>query len=96
MRHWPDMSENLRMSQGDLMWEDVSMALVDFVCMAKHDADPVIDDGRTLAVCGQLNAYCARGATDNHDWVRVPTTPLGEITTGVMEERPPEPARPRH
>lgn len=77
------------------MCGDVANALVDFVCMAKHDADPVIADGQTLAACGQLNAYCARGAAENHEWVRVPTTPLGEITTGRMEERPPEPARPR-
>ena len=74
---------------------DAANALVDFVCMAKHDEDQVIADSHTLAVCGQLNAYCARGAAENHHWVRVPTTRLGEITTGVMEERPPEPARPR-
>lgn len=63
--------------------------------MAKHNGDPVNGDGHTLAYC-QLNAYCARGGAENHEWVRVPTTPLGEITTGIMEERPPEPARPRH
>lgn len=63
--------------------------------MAKHDADPVNGDGNTLGAYCQLNAYCARGAAENHEWVRVPTTPLGEITTGVMEERPPEPVRPR-
>jgi hypothetical protein len=62
--------------------------------MAKHHADAVID-GHDLASCGELNAYCPRGAADNHEWVRVPTTPLGEITTGIMEERPPQPARPR-
>jgi hypothetical protein len=74
---------------------DRSAALVDFVCMAKHDGEPVRANGHTLALCGELNAYCARGAAANHEWVRVPQTPLGEITTGIMEERPPEPARRR-
>ena len=72
-----------------------SAALVDFVCMAKHGADSVKANSHTLAICGQLNAYCPRGAAENHEWVRVPSTPLTEITTGIMEERPPEPAHPR-
>jgi hypothetical protein len=88
------MTDNFGMSDGDLMWGDVANALVDFVCMAKHDADP-IGDAPALALYCQLNAYCARGAEENHEWVRVPTTLLGEITTGRMEERPPDPARPR-
>ena len=83
------------MSDGELMRRDVSAALVDFVCMAKHAADMVNGDGHTLVAYRQLNAYCARGAEQDHEWVRVPTTKLGEITTGLMEERPPEPARPR-
>jgi hypothetical protein len=58
-------------------------------------------DGYTLALHSQLRAYCARGAAQNHEWVRVPATPVDQITTGVMEERPPEPASaldrmPRH
>jgi len=83
------------MSDAELMCGAAAAALVDFVCMAKHGADPVDRDGQTLAAYRQLNAYCARGADKNHEWVRVPTTPLGEITTGLMEERPPEPAGPR-
>ena len=83
------------MSDRELMCGGASSALVDFVCMAKHGADTVMSDGHTLAAYCQLNAYCARGAVANHEWVRVPTTPLSEITTGLMEERPPEPARPR-
>ena len=83
------------MSDGDLMCRGASSALVDFVCMAKHGSDAVNGDGHTLAAYCQLNAYCARGASRNHEWVRVPTTRLGDITTGLMEERPPEPARPR-
>jgi hypothetical protein len=90
------MTDNRRVSDGDLRYGDGSTALVDFVCMAKHSVDLGIRDGHTLAAYRQLNAYCARGATENHEWVRVPTTPLGEITTGRMEERPPDPARPRH
>jgi hypothetical protein len=74
---------------------DRSAALVHFVCMATHGADSVKANSHTLAHCGHLNAYCARGATENHEWVRVPSTPLREITTGIMEDRPPEPARPR-
>ena len=62
--------------------------------MAKHKADAVNADGYSVALRGQLNAYCARGADMNHEWIRVPCTPIDEITTGLMEERPPEPARP--
>jgi hypothetical protein len=87
------MTDNLRVSDGDLMGRNGSTALVDYVCMAKHSAVRV--SGHTLATYCQLNAYCARGAAAEHEWVRVPTTPLGEITTGRMEDRPPEPARPR-
>jgi hypothetical protein len=77
----------------DLVLGNGPAALVDFVCMAKHNADPANADG--LVLLRQLKGYCARGAAENHEWVRVPPTPLGEITTGLMEERPPEPARPR-
>ena len=83
------------MGNKDLVLGD-GPALVEFVCMAKHNADPLNADGHTLAVFSQLKGYCARGASENHEWVRVPPTPLDEITTGVMEERPPEPARPRN
>ena len=62
--------------------------------MAKHKADAVNADGYSVALRGQLNAYCARGADMNHEWIRVPCTPIDEITTGLMEERPPAPARP--
>ena len=67
--------------------------LIDFVCMAKHKTDAVNAVGYSVALRGQLNAYCARGADTNHEWIRVPRTPIDEITTGLMEERPPEPAR---
>lgn len=85
----------IRMGNGDLALRDGSAALVEFVCMAKHTADPLNADGHTLAFRDQLRAYCARGAHQNHEWIRVPPTPLDEITTGIMEERPPEPASPR-
>jgi hypothetical protein len=76
---------------GDLGLRKRSLVLVDFVCMAKHRTDAVNADGHTLALRGQLNAYCARGADKNHEWIRVPSTPVDEITTGLTEERPPEP-----
>jgi hypothetical protein len=52
-------------------------------------------DGYTLTVRKDLPAYCARGADLNHEWVRVPPTPLDAITIGMMEDRPPEPASAR-
>lgn len=72
-----------------------STALVEFVCMAKHKADRLNADGYTLALRSQLAAYCARGAEQNHEWIRVPPTPLDEITVGKIEDRPPEPGGPR-
>jgi len=89
------MMENIGVSDGNLATRDGSAALVEFVCMAKHNSDPVNAVGHALAIRSQLRAFCARGAAENHEWVRVPPTPLEEITTGKMEERPPEPARPR-
>lgn len=89
------MRDNVRMGNKDLVLGDGPAALVEFVCMDKHNADPVNADGHTLAFLSHRTGYCASGAAENHEWVRVPPTPLGEITTGVMEERPPEPARPR-
>ena len=84
--------DNMRVGDGDLALRNRAVVLVDFVCMAKHKADTV-NAGGTTAVRSQLNAYCARGADKNHEWIRVPPTPLHEITTGLMEERPPEPAQ---
>ena len=84
------------MRETDLALGNGSAALVEFVCMAKHNGDPVNASGHTLAHLSQLKGYCARGVAENHEWVRVPPTPLGEITTGLREERPPEPARPRY
>jgi hypothetical protein len=77
---------------GDLALRN-STVLVDFVCMAKHKTDAVDPDG-TIMVRSELNAFCARGGDKNHEWIRVPSTPIDEITTGLMEARPPEPARP--
>ncbi len=79
-----------RVGDGELALRDRSAQLVEFVCMAKHAAD-VFGGSRTLLLRGQLAAYCARGADQNHEWIRVPPTPANEITTGIMEERPPEP-----
>ena len=83
------------MGDGERALRDGSAELVEFVCMAKHVADP--SRARyTLEQPHDLTAYCPRGADENHDWVRVPPTPVSEITTGNMEERPPEPATRRH
>jgi len=84
-------ADNMRVGDGDAALPNRVVVLVDFVCMAKHKADAVNGDG-TISVRNLLNAFCARGADKNHEWIRVPPTPLHEITTGLMEERPPEPA----
>ena len=78
------------MGDGDVTRDDPAM-LVEFVCLAKHRDDPTNADGYTLEKRAQLVAYCARGADRNHEWIRVPATPLGDITIGRMEDRPPEP-----
>jgi hypothetical protein len=76
---------------GDSATGDKAAVLVEFVCLAKHKADSVNADGYTVTTRGQMMGYCARGAAQNHEWVRVPPTPLDEITIGMMEDRPPEP-----
>ena len=90
------MMKNIRMGDGDLALREGSAALVEFVCIAKHKADPMSADGYTLAIRSQLRAYCARSADQNHEWIRVPPTLLDEITTGKMDDRPPEPGGPRN
>ena len=62
---------------------------IDFVCLAKHRADPQSDGDYALAAHAGGIGYCARSAARNHEWVRVPMTPLGQITIGLKEERPP-------
>ncbi len=89
------MTDNIGMRDGELLLQVGSAALVEFVCVAKHKVDPMNADGYTLTIRSQLSAYCARGADQNHEWVRVPPTPLDAITIGKMEDRPPEPASPR-
>jgi hypothetical protein len=84
------MVDNIRVGNGDLALGNGAV-LIDFVCMAKHKADAVNADAYTIAPHRQLSAYCARGAEANHEWVRVPSTPIEEITTGLTEERPPQP-----
>jgi hypothetical protein len=88
--------DNTGVGDGDLALRDGSTELVEFVCTAKHKADPMNAAGYSLAIRSQLRAYCARGADQNHEWARVPPTPLDEITTGKMEDRPPEPGSRRN
>lgn len=95
MRRGAGECENTGMGDGDLALRDRSIVLVEYVCMAKHTADPVDAGGYTLDLRNALGAYCARGAHQNHEWIRVPPTLVDDITTGIMEDRPPEPARPR-
>ena len=80
------------MADGEL--QPGTCAEIEFVCLAKHRSDAIVGEF-SLETHRQLPAYCARGATANHEWIRVPPTPLESITIGKMEDRPPEPARPR-
>ena len=83
------------MDQGEIASGEQAVACIEFVCLAKHRADPSTAEF-TVETYRQLPAYCARGASQNHEWIRVPATPLDRITIGRMEDRPPEPARPRN
>ena len=78
------------MDKGELASGAQAVACIEFVCLAKHRADPSTADF-TVETYRQLPAYCARGASANHEWIRVPATPLDRITIGKMEDRPPEP-----
>ena len=64
--------------------------LVEYVCLAKHRDDPVMR-AYTLTSHKTLFAYCAHGADQGHEWIRVPATPADRITIGKMEDRPPQP-----
>lgn len=82
------------MGDGDLALVGASAALVEFVCLAKHAEDSTNAEGYSLSIRSEVGAYCARGANHNHEWVRVPPTPFHEITTGNMDDRPPDSANP--
>ena len=85
------MEDNSGVGDGEFAKRDCSAALVEFVCLAKHKTDPLNADGYAVTTRGEMTGYCARGAAENHEWIRVPATPLNEITIGNMEDRPPEP-----
>ena len=68
--------------------------LIEFVCLAKHRADGTNGAPYSIEINRGLFAYCARAAHANHEWVRVPATPVHAITIGEAEDRPPLPARP--
>jgi len=70
-------------------------ALIEFVCLAKHRADPLCADGYSVATVRGVLAYCARGAEQNHEWVRVPASRICDLTIGLMEDRPPAPVTER-
>jgi hypothetical protein len=74
-----------------VLGQEESNRLVEFVCLDAHPADLLNAKGDAVATYRGCWAYCARGAEANHDWVRVPATPLGQVTTGKIEERPPAP-----
>ncbi len=80
------------MDEGEPAPVEPTVACIEFVCLAKHRADPSTAEF-TVETYRQLPAYCARGASVNHEWIRVPATPLDRITIGMMEDRPPEPRR---
>jgi hypothetical protein len=83
------------MDEGELAAGESSAALIEFVCLARHRGDAGTGAEYTLDTFRDLPAFCARAATSGPEWIRVPATPLDRITTGKMEDRPPEPARPR-
>ena len=89
------MVENIRVGDGEFAVRGGPEAIVEFVCLVKHKTDSTNPAGYSVVTHGQLSGYCARGADQNHEWIRVPPTPLDQITIGKMEDRPPEPVRRR-
>ena len=72
------------------------MANIDFRCRADHTPDPTHKGGPTITLNEGLWAYCARGADENHEWERVPTTTLADLQMAshhmnVTPEQQPEP-----
>ena len=89
------MNTMRHMGSREVRSREGSAVLVELVCIAGHASDGRNADGYSLTNRGHLRAYCARGADQNHDWIRVPATPFDEITIAKMEDRPPEPRAPR-
>jgi hypothetical protein len=85
------VEENRGVGDGEFAKRDRAAALVEFVCLAKHKTDSLNAHGYSVTTRGEMTGYCARGADQNHEWIRVPATPLDEITIGNMEDRPPDP-----
>jgi hypothetical protein len=84
------MRDNGSVSDDRSPASDVQPGLVEFICLDKHVDDPVCVEGFCVTVHRDRTSYCARGAERNHVWVRVPATPLQNLTLDKMEERPPD------
>ena len=82
------MSDNVSVSEGEC-----ATAVIQYVCLARHRSEQLDEHGFSVVEHKTLGAFCARGGHLNHEWVRVPATPLDRVTTGSMEERPPAPRR---
>src|SRR5690349_11575992 len=87
MRHNGAVGSDLQAPHAD--------ALIEFVCLAKHRADPLCPSGYSVATLRGVLAYCARGADENHEWVRVPPSRMCDLTIGLMEDRSPAPVTER-
>ena len=95
------MSDNVLMQGGQtasrnaasaVLGQEESDRLVEFVCLDPHRAEPLTAAHHSpLATHEKRWAYCAQAGAANHQWVRVPATPLDKVTTGKMEDRPPAP-----
>lgn len=59
-------------------------ALIEYVCIAKHEGrgDPAI------TVEQRSWAYCATGAGDAHEWLRIDGTPLETLRSRPGNGRP--------
>jgi hypothetical protein len=82
------MSDNECVSEGEC-----ATTVIEYVCLARHRSEHLDEESFSVVVHKDRGAFCARGGHLSHEWVRVPATPLDQVTTASMEERPPAPRR---
>ena len=68
------------------------LANIDFMCRARHESDASYTEGPTITLNEGCWAYCGRGASQHHQWERVPATTVAEIQSAshrsvVVSER---------
>jgi hypothetical protein len=61
------------------------VALIEYVCDAKHVGEYVNRDGPTITLVDGAWAHCERGGSERHSWEHIQPTALGALHVGAQD-----------